>query len=690
MAALLQNVPADPRENDAASQPRSRTRGELPDTWVSPYIHACHEQSRALVTWPRSNPQDRKYQPANCNSWRHRGPCQDHRFIVDRDRIASALHRYDPEDLCYLVLTFDPKEWDAKGFRPSRALDPYRRARANDAQITRMFEGLYSCWREFWRGKRIGSTNEHTGVRDQLDCNGYVATAEVQRRGWPHINVILVAPGLARRVREETDEVRRRMTTWKRYPDWNPRERRSMLLATVARNVFPTLRSCGFGRASVEAVRDSTRLAAYVAKLAMHEPLAEDERQRSDDGVVISAEFAKVSQVPYRAPPNFRRLRSSRGFLDPLPGGDGTRSGCIVSKRGGLVAGVDYPERVIQSQVLSERLPDDATAIEYGEAAKWFDRESFRGMACIRSYTAGALECVSGPTSATCHIVHALAHMDVLPTGERYDIRTGEILEDASVERAARDVADVDGSRRWQGSDATRQAVVDEQLDATIAKRKTEIAGPAVGAGLRDLLGDEASRRADEQLPDFSAEREAWLADETVLRDDLEWAEEHRADLEHAVEVAEIAEREIAHYSAGHHLDAHARIRKDWIRAEQGELWQRLQTTTGDQREALLLELRFRSSQRLHRPTYTITSRRRGLDAERQARRNCDLAHSYELGWALLAICAPDLFSRVWWAIPPPPAHDESADPRCKWYARIPRDVLAPERPDPADIAGLL
>lgn len=406
-------TPAQPRRCGRGVGPRNPdgTRGAKPGPSQPRYIKACHQCSNTLVTWDRREPEKRSYGPMYCDSWRHPGPCQSRRFHEDRRRIEAAIADVHVDDLAFAVLSFDPKRWDAHGYRPAKAMGkkyaskvflsaidrialdlgpavwrlphdelaarmlpllraneerlrkcmgipPDWRAKSYKVQIDAMFEGLVQCWRRLYlgSGKRDG-TGKRNGIRDQLGIRDYVCTIEVMRRGWPHLNVILVGPKLGESVRARTEAVGERMKSWRHYEQWTQQRRRDRLLHCVAQDFFPRLEQAGFGlKSSLEAVRHKTEIANYVAKLAMND--AHDPHNRRDffEGEhdpklqKIAGEWAKMSQVPYQAKKNFRRLRASKGFLPPArPERDPHRTGCIVDRFGNHIAGTDYPERKQQS-----------------------------------------------------------------------------------------------------------------------------------------------------------------------------------------------------------------------------------------------------------------------------------------------------------------------------------------------------
>ena len=106
----------------------------------------------------------------------------------------------------------------------------------------------------------------------------WIGTVEIHKSGWPHFNAILINGTLA-------DAHQKQALAWLK--------RHAVL--------------CGFGPiASIERARSKRAVAGYVVKVAS-----------AADGRGLSAEVTKTSQLPVNAPPHFRRLRSTPGFLPP-------------------------------------------------------------------------------------------------------------------------------------------------------------------------------------------------------------------------------------------------------------------------------------------------------------------------------------------------------------------------------------
>lgn len=333
------------------------TYGDEPPAWAPRYIHACHEQRWSLATWKKAEPGDVSWRPARCCSWRHGGHCRRRKAAEDYARIKEALGRSERKNIVYAVLTLDPSAWTADGWSEWRGegTRPRRENAVYDkGSIAQAYQALCERWSVF--AKRL---------RREYESIEYVATVEVHRSGWPHLNVVLVCDGLA-------DEVRAAESCLERWG-------RKAKGREMARRVLgDRLESAGFGPiAFIEPASsldgDHDRLAAYIAKLAGEAGNAWDGTARglreavSDgpDGVKIEsiegqmvAEIAKYSQVPVDAPSHFRRLRSSKGFLPPKRR-DETITGALFDENGRELGG-SRTQRLMRAAMLA----DNPTAIQ--------------------------------------------------------------------------------------------------------------------------------------------------------------------------------------------------------------------------------------------------------------------------------------------------------------------------------------
>ena len=204
---------------------------------------------------------DRVVIPYRCGSWRCRR-CRDFARRRDFVRIEAALERQNPKDVLFLVLTLDPKR--------NGLADPFEG-----------FERMCSMWKLFAQTLR----------RELGGFEGYVSTVEVHASGRPHLNVILVSKALAAGLRGK-------------HPSQTVEALKRAALAA------------GFGYSlSAEVPRSMGALTSYIVKTAGE---TEDRiRQRAEAARTVG-EVTKLSQLPVNAPPHFRRLRSSPGFLPPV------------------------------------------------------------------------------------------------------------------------------------------------------------------------------------------------------------------------------------------------------------------------------------------------------------------------------------------------------------------------------------
>lgn len=302
-----------------------RTYGADPGPLASRYIQACHSQSWSFAHWSKTNEAEPvKWQPMRCCSWRHEGPCQRFRAAQDYARIARALEGHNREHVVYLVLTLDPSAWTGDGWLGFNGETPPRRmeAKGDYGAIAAAYDALGDRWTIF-----------ANAVRRRFGKFHYVSTVESHKNGWPHLNAIIVSEELSNFAKVAALN----LEGW----DKNAKGRK------VAQKVFGTmLESAGFGPiAFLEPAdrkkKDGDQLAGYIAKLAgsastpwdgQGKGLLDGQEVSSLDGQAI-AEVVKYSQTPTRAPKNFRRIRSSKGFLPPIEK-DPDRTGGIFDAEG--------------------------------------------------------------------------------------------------------------------------------------------------------------------------------------------------------------------------------------------------------------------------------------------------------------------------------------------------------------------
>ncbi len=289
------------------------TPAEMPDGYgVDPgphaprYVQACYRSLWTLWTWPKFSPRDREKRCARCFSWRHEGPCQRSKAAQDYSRLRETLEPLPRERLSYAVLTLDPSAWTGAGW-----IGPAAKRRPDAVRdlgaIARTYVQLCANWTQLI--KRL---------RARFGLLEYVATVECHRSGWPHMNVVLYA-------RESKSTLAAALLA---AHEALPTYSRKAAGREAARRVFGDLLVLsGFGPiAFIEPAKPldadgGDPLAGYMAKLAAMVQTPFEGKQAG--GLVDSiegrtvAEIVKFSQVPYDAPPSFRRLRASKGFLVP-------------------------------------------------------------------------------------------------------------------------------------------------------------------------------------------------------------------------------------------------------------------------------------------------------------------------------------------------------------------------------------
>ena len=286
------------------------------------YITACREEAWTLVTWPDGGDVGKLSRiPARCRSWRHEGPCAQWKGSQDWRRISDAFRRYEPSDCVFLVLTL------GRSTSPAPPTDAELERWADPAQSWPALGGMHSAL--FKRLNRL-ACDEHGGcrypelyydgkdrLRQRMRCRGlceshgsrWVSVVEQHRpkppnyQAWPHLNVVVAWPWLARKLRR-----------WKR----GQVERKGKQVEDgriPTGDILEHVVGAGFGYQSWALVaHDTDALAGYVGKIA---------------GETIG-EVSKLTQRPVAAPFGFRRLRSGRYFLPrPLKS---NASGTIVAR----------------------------------------------------------------------------------------------------------------------------------------------------------------------------------------------------------------------------------------------------------------------------------------------------------------------------------------------------------------------
>lgn len=185
----------------------------------------------------------------------------------------DAFAPLDPTGCCLIVLTLDRYGTYSGEKRWETAQAAYR-------DLSRLSNEFLKRLRKWM--KRMG-----WGVL----ANQWVATVEMHKSGWPHVNFVLWSKDLAQWIE---DEKREKMTDGR----MNEQEanRLSGELADIATNA-------GWGLVSTaERARSRDEALGYITKTA----------GKVDESI---GELSKLCQLPLNAPFRFRRLRAGKGFL---------------------------------------------------------------------------------------------------------------------------------------------------------------------------------------------------------------------------------------------------------------------------------------------------------------------------------------------------------------------------------------
>ncbi len=290
------------------------------------HVRACQHSpdtsSRwAIWTWKRDNPTVQHRIPYSCNSWRC-DVCRRHEAAVTFARIKQATAPLDPSGWCFMVLTLD-----RDGYFSGQ---PWPDVTAAYKALGKMTAAFLAKIGRVW-GPEVRLTGQKRIRTVKKLGNRWVAVVEAHRSGWPHVNLLVWCPELARKLADERDQrladpevanaVALARDAWKNGEPL-PREQRELARkATVlGRELADIATDCGWGlQSTAEAARSSEAIAGYVVKLA----------GQHDASV---GELAKITQAPLNAPERFRRLRSGKGFLPPRYK-DETVTGSLVRRR---------------------------------------------------------------------------------------------------------------------------------------------------------------------------------------------------------------------------------------------------------------------------------------------------------------------------------------------------------------------
>lgn len=225
----------------------------------------CEKGELTALVWDRETG-DVRVSQGYCKGYRCR-VCGSLVAKQLRDRITVAVE--SRRWWLYLVLTFDPKDFDS-------SWDAYLRAGKLWHDVLRK-----RIAREFGRFEYVQTWERHVGGKQ-----------------FPHLNLILTGPELREAAIEAGIE--------DRFYDGAGHGRGRVCRFTHLRKWFAhAVPQCGFGkRVWVEVLDAENSIAAYLAKAAQD---------------LSSARWKAGDQTTIGAPPHFRRVRASRGLLPPLP-----------------------------------------------------------------------------------------------------------------------------------------------------------------------------------------------------------------------------------------------------------------------------------------------------------------------------------------------------------------------------------
>jgi hypothetical protein len=267
-----------------APKARLLPRREPPRQFLPKHVRLCRSNQGAIYWWNKETP-DRIYRrPYRCCSWRCVGPCARREAAVTFARIQEAMgaESFDHEGWVFLVLTLD-----RDGHYSGEAWPDVQTAFRTLSKMSRNFMARVRrlCERNGWRSP--GSD--------------WVATVEQHKSGWPHVNLVMYAPEMARALAAER-------ARYLLHNGWasatkNGKKRLERQAALVDGDLWAAAVSTGWGvQSTAEQARSRDALAGYMVKIA----------GKLDQ---VAGEVAKKTQSPSNAEGKFRRLRSGKGFL---------------------------------------------------------------------------------------------------------------------------------------------------------------------------------------------------------------------------------------------------------------------------------------------------------------------------------------------------------------------------------------
>lgn len=230
---------------------------------------------------PKGEPAKARPVPYRCRSWRHEGECREFKAHQDFARISEAIRDYD--NWSFLTLTYAQSEWwDWKA--------QYKESCQDWSKLRLRFRRMLF---------RKGTKRRHIP---------YIQTWERHKKEGIHAHVLLSNWRMMEEVAADwhkhsgdVDRILKDPETWH------------------SRVLVPHCTESGFGqRCFAQPLREGTgeAMAGYLVSLANE---------------LVGA--GGKDQIPFDAPPHFRRLRASKGLLPPIFHGDMT--GYLVTVTGG-------------------------------------------------------------------------------------------------------------------------------------------------------------------------------------------------------------------------------------------------------------------------------------------------------------------------------------------------------------------
>lgn len=380
--------------------------------WIPGHVRACRANNLPappwfLAIWQRSTPTSQTRIPYTCGSYRCPSvECQKAAAHKDFARINEALEAADDgaQQYCrlpgyvFFVLTIDQH-----GTQGQKHFENEQEAFRELSKMTRYFL------------KQLRREQKRRGWR--VLQNEWVATVEVQKNGWPHINLIVLCPELAAELRRDDETL----------AECGLDERGRKL---VRGRVLDFTLQAKWGRQSTaEAARSSEALAGYVTKLA-------------GDLERTAGEVAKITQTPTNARMKLRRVRAGKGFLRTRQKNE-SFTGIMVRHR--TEYGRRVPETLMSPEQVKPTEPEPKKMM--GETKESFARRHCAWVARAHAEMAGYLEGVR----------HALDQERAYIRAEfegmaRPPARTGAEVFDLGDERrkrAKRETREGDGASPW-------------------------------------------------------------------------------------------------------------------------------------------------------------------------------------------------------------------------------------------------